>query len=87
MFDGTKKVYHPAKSGNRKDSMKKIWVNKIDSFQKAEEFDDRYNLSLSPEERLSTIQFLREAYFKLRKDLKSEGRKGLRRVLKITKQT
>lgn len=67
--------------------MKKIWLNKVDSFQKAEEFDDRYNLSLSAEERLSNVQILREEYFKISKDLKNANRKGLRRVLKIIKQT
>ena len=67
--------------------MKKVWLNKTGSFQKAEEFDDQYNLSLSPEERLSAVQFLREEYFKINKDLKNENRKGLRRVLKIIKQT
>ena len=66
--------------------MKKVWLNKTGSFQKAEEFDDQYNLSLSPEERLSAVQFLREEYFKINKDLKNENRKGLRRVLKIVKQ-
>lgn len=66
--------------------MKKIWLNKADSFQKAEEFDDQYNLSLSPEERLSAVQLLREEYFKINKALKNENRKGLRRVLKIVKQ-
>lgn len=66
--------------------MKKVWLNKTGSFQKAKEFDDQYNLSLSPEERLSAVQFLREEYFKINKDLKNENRKGLRRVLKIVKQ-
>lgn len=75
--------------------MKKIWVNKTDSFQKAEEFDEKYNLSLSPEERLSDVQFLREEYLKMnpapqggarvKKGLRSESRKGLRRVLKVIK--
>ena len=45
--------------------MKKVWVHKTDSFRKAKEFDDRYNLSLSPEERLSDVQFLREEYLKM----------------------
>ncbi len=75
----------------------KIWINKADSFQKAEEFDEKYNLSLSPEERLSDVQFLREEYLKMnpapqggarvKRGLRSESRKGLRRILKIIKQT
>ncbi len=56
--------------------MKKVWLNKTNSFQKAEEFDDQYNLSLSPEERLSAVQLLREEYFKINKDLKNENRKA-----------
>ncbi len=77
--------------------MKKVWAHKTDSFQKAEEFDEKYNLSRSPEERLSDVQFLREEYLKMnpapqggarvKKGLRNESRNGLRRVLKIIKQT
>lgn len=66
--------------------MKKIWVHKTDSFRKAEEFDEKYNLSLSPEERLSDVQFLREEYLKMKKGRRGESRKRLRRVFKIIKQ-
>lgn len=65
----------------------KIWVNKSNSFEDAQEFDDAYYLSLTPVERLETVQFLREKYGKLKKDVKHESGKGLRRVLKIIKQT
>jgi hypothetical protein len=65
----------------------KIWVNKSNSFEEAQEFDDSYYLSLTPVERLETVQFLREKYWKLQKDIKHESGKGLRRVLKIIKQT
>ena len=66
---------------------KKIWVNKSNSFKDAQDFDDSYYLSLTPRERLETVQFLREEYWKLKKDIKHEGGKRLRRVLKIIKQT
>jgi len=63
--------------------MKKIWVNKVDSFDAAQEFDDDYYLSMSSKERLETVQFLREIYFKMKKGLDNEDRKRLRRVIKI----
>jgi hypothetical protein len=59
--------------------MKKIWVNKVDTFEEAKRFDENYYLSMTSKERLDTMQFLREIYFKM----KNEGRKGLRRVIKI----
>ncbi len=65
----------------------KIWVNKSNSFKEAQEFDDSYYLSLTPIERLETVQFLREEYWKLKKDIKHESGKRLRRVLKLIKQT
>ena len=60
-----------------------IWVNKSDSFDAANEFDDDYYLSMSREERLETLQFLREIYLKIKKGSEDESRKGLRRVIKI----
>jgi len=63
--------------------MKKIWVNKVDSFDAAQEFDDDYYLSMSSKERLETVQFLREIYFKMKKGFDNEDRKRLRRVIKI----
>ncbi len=66
---------------------KKIWVNKSNSFAEAQEFDDSYYLSRTPTERLETVQFLREELWKLKKDKNHEGRKRLRRVLKLIKQT
>lgn len=62
--------------------MKKIWVNKAKSFKDAEEFDIKYYLRMSKKERLETMQFLREIYYKI-KGLKNEGRKRLRRVIRI----
>ncbi|MCP2597704.1 hypothetical protein NLC93_07535 [Candidatus Aminicenantes bacterium AC-335-G13] len=69
--------------------MKKIWVNKIYSFEDAERFDENYYLNMTSTERLNIMQFLRESYFKIikfEKDLKNESRERLRRVVKIIKQ-
>lgn len=67
--------------------MKKIWVNKAKSFKEAEEFDRKYYTSMTGEERLETMQFLREIYLKfflkIKKGSKDESRKGLRRTIKI----
>ena len=63
--------------------MKKIWIHKADSFKKAKDFEAKYYSDLSGSERINTVQFLREQYFKLRGRLKDESRKGLRRSLKI----
>ena len=63
--------------------MKKIWVNKVDTYEAAREFDDEYYLSMSSKERLETVQFLREIYFKMKKGLDDEDRKRLRRTIKI----
>lgn len=65
--------------------MKKIWVNKTDSFEEAERADDNYYRAMTPGERLEIMQFLREMHFKLKKDLRNEGRKGLRRSIKVIK--
>ena len=62
--------------------MKKFWVHKADSFKEAEDFDREYYLAMPGEERLETVQFLREAYYKI-KGVKNESRKGLRRVIKV----
>jgi hypothetical protein len=62
---------------------KKIWVNKAKSFKEAEEFDKNYYLAMSHLERLETMQFLREAYFKFKKGFKNESRKRLHRFVKI----
>lgn len=65
----------------------RIWVKKSKSFAESQEFDDSYYLSASEKERLETIQFLREEYWKLSKDQNHESGKRLRRVLKLIKQT
>jgi len=66
---------------------KKIWVNKVDSFSAAEKFDDEYHRTQTPAQRLDEMQFLREQYFKMNKEACDAHRKGLRRVIKVIKQT
>ena len=66
--------------------MKKIWANKAGSFRSAERFDEEYYLSMSRSERLEIMQFLRERYFKIKRGRKGEGRKGLRRSIKVVQQ-
>jgi hypothetical protein len=65
----------------------KIWINKTTSFSEAQDFDDSYYLSLTPTERLETVQFLRGEYRKLKKSESYEGGKRLQKVLKLIKQT
>ena len=63
--------------------MKKIWAHKANSFKKAKDFEVKYYSDLSGSERIDIVQFLREQYFKLKRRLKDESRKGLRRSIKI----
>ena len=62
--------------------MKKIWINRANSFKEAAEFDSAYYAKMSKAERIGTMQFLREVYTKLRTS-KIENGKGLRRVIKV----
>ena len=64
-------------------SVKKIWMHKADSFEKAKDFEVKYYSTLSSSERIDIVQFLREQYFKLKGRLKDESRKRLRSSLKI----
>lgn len=67
--------------------MKKIWVNKADSFSDAEQFEESYYSEMLPSEKLDTIQWLREEYFRLHKmGISNEGGKRLRRVLTVIEQ-
>ncbi len=66
--------------------MKKVWVNKADSFEEAEKFDESYYRTMSPEERLETMQFLREIYAKMKRRRTGGDRKGFRRTIKIIQQ-
>lgn len=64
--------------------MKRIWINKVESFRAAGELDIDYYLSMSPDERLDTMQFLREMVFKIRRETRyGKGGEGLRRTVKI----
>ncbi|MCM8777814.1 MAG: hypothetical protein NC905_06095 [Candidatus Omnitrophica bacterium] len=61
----------------------KIWVKKCKGLKKANRVDMEYYLKMKPEQRIETVQMLREMRFKLNGD---EDRKGLRRVVRIVKQ-
>ena len=68
--------------------MKKIWINKPKSFKEAEDFNRKYYAQMTPEERLSIMQELREIYPKFsRKNQKRsnthEIRRRLQRIVKI----
>jgi len=65
---------------------KKTWINKSDSPEAGQEFDFEYYLSMSSEERLETVQFLREEYFKVKKGSRHESRERLRRDIKVIQQ-
>ncbi|MBN1843968.1 MAG: hypothetical protein JW883_17035 [Deltaproteobacteria bacterium] len=66
---------------------KRIWVNRAGSFSEAEEFDDKYRKAQTATERLDEMQFLREQYFKMNQEAGDAHRKGLRRAIRIIKQT
>lgn len=62
----------------------KVWIHKAKSFKEAEDFDARYYARMSPAERLETVQFLREVFYKMRKSGQhGKGRKRLRGFIKI----
>ncbi len=63
--------------------MKKIWINKVRSFKSAEEFDIEYYQKIGPRKRLELMQILREMFYKIKPYKKNEGRKRLRRFVKI----
>ena len=65
--------------------MKKIWVNKCESFKEAHKFDSQYYQSLTPEERLDIVQYLRLNQYKM--DNKNARRERLRRSITIIQQT
>lgn len=62
----------------------KMWMNKTESFKAAEKFERDYYFKMSSSERLETVQYLRELNFKIKR-IDNEGRKRLRRVIKIIK--
>ena len=66
--------------------MKRIWINKAGSFKEAQNFDNKYYLSLSSIERVEGVQILREEYFKSNGLEFRENGKRLRRVSRVIKQ-
>ena len=65
---------------------RKVWVNKANSFEEAQQFDSDYYLNLSSAERVETMQILREAYFTATVLAAHENGKILRRVFRVIKQ-
>ena len=63
--------------------MQKIWVRKTKSFSEAQEQDLDYYLNMSAQERLETVQFLREQYPKFARVKLNESGKRLRRTVRI----
>ena len=63
-----------------------IWLHKSPSFKESEAFEKSYYHGMSAEERVQTVQLLREEYFKMKKGPKNESRKRLRRAIKIIQQ-
>jgi hypothetical protein len=66
--------------------MKKIWVNRANSFEAARDFDNSYYSSFSSTERVENVQILREEYFKTHGMKFREDGKRLRRVFRVIKQ-
>lgn len=67
--------------------MKKVWINKTNSFDSADEFNEEYYLKMGSYKRVETMQYLREIYYKIKKKKgKNESRKRLRRHIKIIQQ-
>lgn len=66
---------------------KKIWAKKFYSFKAAQAAEISYYRNMTPEDRLSMVQFLREEYWKFNRAKGNANRKRLSRVFKITKQT
>ncbi|MDI6752728.1 MAG: hypothetical protein QME07_07800 [bacterium] len=65
---------------------RKIWINRPASPEDTERFERDYYLKMTKSERLSTVQFLRDMHSKIKGE-SDEGREGLRRVIKIAKQS
>lgn len=61
-------------------------MHKAHSFEEAEKFDKDYYMRMRPEERLETVQFLRDMYFKFKRPSQNESGKGLRRFITIIQQ-
>jgi hypothetical protein len=64
----------------------KIWVKKSRTFSEAQDQDLQYYMNMTPRERIETVQFLREQYFKINGSIPDESRKGLRRTVRVVQQ-
>ncbi len=64
----------------------KVWVKKMGSFSEAQDQNLEYYLNMSAQERLETVQFLREQYTKLNGTSPDESGKGLRRTVRVVQQ-
>jgi hypothetical protein len=65
---------------------RKMWIKKIDSFSEAQDHDLQYYLNMTPQERVETVQFLREQYFRFNGISTHESGKGLRRTARVIQQ-
>ena len=63
-----------------------IWVKRAGSFSEAQDHDLRYYMNMTPQERIETVQFLREQYFKFNGMSLREGRKRLRRIARVVQK-
>jgi hypothetical protein len=63
--------------------MKKIWIKKFKDFAAAEAAEHRYYEKMTPNERVSIVQFLRDQFNKFSGKKKNARRKRLRRSIKI----
>ena len=63
--------------------IKKIWIHRARSFKEAEEFDHSYYRAMSWQEKLDTVQFLREIYYKIKRNLSREKKKILAKRIKL----
>ena len=61
--------------------MKKVWLHKANSFEDAERFDKRYYQTMSPAERVETVDWLRLVGRKFAKVIRGGTR--LRRIITI----
>lgn len=63
---------------------RKVWVHKTNSWKEANEFETRYYSAMSRQERLDTMQLLREMAQRFGKGRPhGHHRKGLRRVVTV----
>jgi hypothetical protein len=65
---------------------RKIWIKKTGSFSEAQDQDLQYYMNMTPQERIETVQFLREQYFKFNGSISDESGKGLRRTVRVIQQ-